>query len=203
MQKLVLGLQEKFYKKQSIMKTKGIFEVLPNCISLQEIIDYLDSRNYDERKEKEEFHEMYEEGSIILNNKIIIECEDKNRVQIRYSEFHRSPIMFSDIIVHQPSWLIVPTTYSNDVWVKGDVVCYFTQKDEIVSDPYMGKIKCKHSIKRVYSGSVHCPYTELTTQKLESMLTESIRNIQHIIDVVRYDDITDNSNNSIPIILKD
>ncbi|UKK75369.1 hypothetical protein L6471_09210 [Segatella bryantii] len=56
---------------RTIMKieTKGIFEALPNCLSLQEIIEYLDSRNYDERKAKGEYHEMYEEGSIILNNK--------------------------------------------------------------------------------------------------------------------------------------
>ena len=46
------------------IETKGIFEALPNCMSLQEIIEYLDSRNYDERKAKEEYHEMYEEGSI-------------------------------------------------------------------------------------------------------------------------------------------
>ena len=41
------------------IETKGIFEALPNCMSLQEIIEYLDSRNYDERKAKEEYHEMY------------------------------------------------------------------------------------------------------------------------------------------------
>jgi hypothetical protein len=36
---------------RTIMKIeiKGIFEALPNCLSLQEIIEYLDSRNYDER----------------------------------------------------------------------------------------------------------------------------------------------------------
>lgn len=187
------------------IETKGIFEALPNCMSLREIIDYLDSRNYDERKEKEEYHEMYEEGSIILNNKIRIECEDKDRVQIHYSEFPRSPIMLKDRIVHQPSWLIVPTTYLNDVWIEGVVVCYFSKTDEFMSDPYMGKINCKRSIKRTYSGSVHCPYTELTTQKLESMLTESIRNIKCIMDEVRYDNIenTDDSFNEIPIIFKD
>lgn len=38
------------------IETKGIFEALPNCMSLQDIIDYLDSRNYDERKVKEEYH---------------------------------------------------------------------------------------------------------------------------------------------------
>ena len=187
------------------IETKGIFEALPNCMSLREIIDYLDSRNYDERKEKEEYHEMYEEGSIILNNKIRIECEDKDRVQIHYSEFPRSPIMLKDRIVHQPSWLIIPTTTRNDVLVSGTVVCYFHQKDELVSDPYLGQIKCKHSIKRKYTGVVRCPYTELTTQKLESMLTESIRNIKYITDEVRYDEVenTDNSENVIPIILKD
>ena len=46
------------------IETKGVFEALPNCMSLQDIIDYLDSRNYDERKAKEEYHEMYEEGYI-------------------------------------------------------------------------------------------------------------------------------------------
>jgi hypothetical protein len=126
------------------IETKGIFEALPNCMSLQDIIDYLDSRNYDERKAKEEYHEMYEEGSIILNNKFKIECEDKNRVQINYTEFERSSILLDDRIVHQPSWLIVPTTTRNDVWVSGTVVCCFHQKEELVSDPYLGQIKCKH-----------------------------------------------------------
>ena len=174
------------------IETKGIFEALPNCLSLQEIIEYLDSRNYDERKAKEEYHEMYEEGSIILNNKFKIECESKDRVQINYTEFERSSILLDDRIVHQPSWLIVLTAN-------------FSQKDELVSDPYLGQIKCKHSIKRKYTGVVRCPYTELTTDKLESMLTESIRNIKYIIDEVRYDDVdnTDNSKNAIPIILKD
>ena len=187
------------------IETKGIFEALPNCMSLQEIIEYLDSRNYDERKAKEEYHEMYEEGSIILNNKFKIECESKDRVQINYTEFERSSILLDDRIVHQPSWLIIPTTTRNDVLVSGTVVCYFHQKDELVSDPYLGQIKCKHSIKRKYTGVVRCPYTELTTDKLESMLTESIRNIKYIIDEVRYDDVdnTDNSKNAIPIILKD
>ena len=192
---------------RTIMKieTKGIFEALPNCMSLQEIIEYLDSRNYVERKAKEEYHEMYEEGSIILNNKFKIECESKDRVQINYTEFERPSILLDDRIVHQPSWLIVPTTYSNDVWVRGTIVCYFHQKEELASDPYLGEIKCKHSIKRTYSGVVHCPYTELTTQRLESMLTESIRNIKYIIDEVRYDDVenTEKSKNTIPIIIKD
>lgn len=62
---ITLNLNRKIMK----IETKGIFEALPNCMSLQEIIEYLDSRNYDERKAKEEYHEMYEEGSIILNNK--------------------------------------------------------------------------------------------------------------------------------------
>ena len=84
------------------IETTGRFEALPNCMSLQEIIEYLDTRNYDERKAKEEYHEMYEEGSIILNNKFKIECEDKDRVQIHYSEFHRPPKLFNDRIVHQP-----------------------------------------------------------------------------------------------------
>ena len=187
------------------IETKGIFEALPNCMSLQDIIDYLDSRNYDERKAKEEYHEMYEEGSIILNNKFKIECEDKNRVQINYTEFERSSILLDDRTVHQPSWLIVPTTTRNDVWVSGTVVCCFHQKEELVSDPYLGQIKCKHSIKRKYTGVVHCPYTELTPQKLESMLTESIRNIKYIFDEVRYDDVenTGISNNIIPVIIKD
>lgn len=69
---------------------------------------------------------MYEEGSIILNNRIKVSCESKNRVQIEYTEFERRSIVKDDYIVHQPSWLIVPTTYSNDVWVRGSVVCYFT-----------------------------------------------------------------------------
>lgn len=56
------------------IETKGIFEALPNCMSLQDITDYLDSRNYEERKAKEEYHEMYEEGSIILNNRIKVSC---------------------------------------------------------------------------------------------------------------------------------
>ncbi len=85
------------------IETKGIFEALPNCMSLQEIIEYLDSRNYDERKAKEEYHEMYEEGSIILNNKFKIECESKDRVQINYTEFERPSILLDDRIVHQPS----------------------------------------------------------------------------------------------------
>lgn len=187
------------------IETKGIFEALPNCMSLQEIIEYLDSRNYDERKAKEEYHEMYEEGSIILNNKFKIECESKDRVQINYTEFERSSILLDDRIVHQPSWLIVPSTTRNDVWVRGTVVCYFHQKDELVSDPYLGQIKCKHSIKRSYTGVVRCPYTELTPQRLESMLTESIRNIKYIIDEVRYDEVenTETSLNNIPIIFKD
>ena len=169
------------------IETKGIFEALPNCMSLQEIIEYLDSRNYAERKAKEEYHEMYEEG------------------QINYTEFERSSILLDDRIVHQPSWLIVPSTTRNDVWVRGTVVCYFHQKDELVSDSYLGQIKCKHSIKRSYTGVVRCPYTELTPQRLESMLTESIRNIKSIIDEVRYDDVenTDDSKNTIPIILRD
>jgi hypothetical protein len=101
--------------------------------------------------------------------------------------------------------LIVPSTTRNDVWVRGTVVCYFHQKDELASDPYLGQIKCKHSIKRKYTGVVHCPYTELTPQKLESMLTESIRNIKYIFDEVRYDDVenTEISNNTIPVIIKD
>lgn len=82
------------------IETKGIFEALPNCLSLQEIIEYLDSRNYDERKAKEEYHEMYEEGFIILNNKFKIECESKDRVQINYTEFERSSILLDDRIVY-------------------------------------------------------------------------------------------------------
>lgn len=80
------------------IETKGIFEVLPNCISLQDIIDYLDSGNYDERKAKEEYHEMYEEGSIILNNRIKVSCESKNRVQIEYTKFERRSIVKDDYI---------------------------------------------------------------------------------------------------------
>lgn len=184
-------------------KTKGIFEALPNCLTLQEIIDYLDSRNFEERKKKEEYHEMYEEGSIILNNEIEIEGEEKDRVQIYYTEFRRSPIITQDYILHQPSWLIVPTTYSNDVWIEGKVNCYFFEKDEKSNEPFMGQIKAKKKVKRTYSGSVHCPYTELTFDKLESLLKESLNNITHIIDEVRYDRIEtiNGSLNSIPIIM--
>lgn len=186
------------------IETKGIFEALPNCMSLQDIIDYLDSRNYDERKAKEEYHEMYEEGSIILNNRIKVSCESMNRVQIEYTEFERRSIVKDDYIVHQPSWLIVPTTYSNDVWVRGSVVCYFTKREEQSSDPFVGQFKCNHSVKRTYSGVVHCPYTELTAQKLELMLKDSIRNLKYIIDEVQYDDVeADKLSIQIPIILND
>lgn len=189
-------------------KTKGIFEALPNCLTLQEIINYLDSRNYDERKKKEEYNEMYEDGSLILNNDIEINCEEKDRVQIIYREFRRSPrspIITKEYMLHQPSWLIVPTTCFNDVWVKGMINCYYTEKDEIINEPFLGQTKVKKKIKRTYYGSVHCPYTELSFDKLESMLKESLKKITHIIDEVRYDKIEtiNGSLNSLPIIMND
>lgn len=187
------------------VETKGLFEGLPNCMSLQDIIEYLDSRNYEERKKQEEYHEMYKDGSIILNNHIKVDCEHKDRVQIYYAEFQRTPLVTKDYFTHQPSWMIVPTTYANDVWVEGSVICFFNKQEKIINDPFVGEIKCKYSVKRIYSGSIHCAYTELTPQRLESMLTESIRNLKYIKDEVRYDDIiiTDNTNFKLPIIMND
>ena len=48
------------------IETKGIFEALPNCMSLQDIINYLDSRNYDERKAKEEYHSKWCNGQRLV-----------------------------------------------------------------------------------------------------------------------------------------
>ena len=149
------------------VETKGLFKSLPNCMTLQEIIEYLDKRNYDERTKQEEHHEIYEEGSIILNNLIQIKCEDKDRAQILYSEFQRPPLLTKDYIIHQPSWLITPDTRSNNVWVRGSVVCNYTKHEEMISDRFLGQFKCEKSIKRTYSGITRCPYTELSTKKIE------------------------------------
>ena len=54
------------------VETQGLFQASPNCLTLEEIVEYLDMRNYDDRKSQEEHHEMYEEGSIILKNRIAL-----------------------------------------------------------------------------------------------------------------------------------
>ena len=113
--------------------------------------------------------------------------------------------MTKEYILHQPSWLIVPTTYSNDVWVKGTIVCYFTQNETNMSDQFLGQFKCMQNIKRTYSGTIHCPYTELTPNKLESMLTDCIRNLNIIQDEIAYGvkDAVDIHKEALPIIIND
>ena len=167
------------------VETQGLFQASPNCLTLEEIVEYLDMRNYDDRKSQEEHHEMYEEGSIILKNRIAVNGERKNRVQIHYMEFERTPLFTRNYIVSQPSWLIVISTDSNKVWINGTINCYFLKRNAI------------------FDGNAHCPYSEFTLEKLESMLTDCLRNITSYKDEVRYENIISygKSVNSLPIIM--
>jgi len=185
------------------VETQGLFQASPNCLTLEEIVEYLDMRNYDDRKSQEEHHEMYEEGSIILKNRIAVNGERKNRVQIHYMEFERTPLFTRNYIVSQPSWLIVISTDSNKVWINGTINCYFLKRNAIFDEKFIGKVQCDQTIVREYSGNAHCPYSEFTLEKLESMLTDCLRNITSYKDEVRYENIISygKSVNSLPIIM--
>ena len=184
------------------IEAKDLFQANKDCLSLKEIIEYLDERNYEERRKQEEYHERYNEGSIFLRNEIKIQDETKDRLQIFYKEFQRAIIMTDEYIVHQPSWIIVVNGYNNKVWIKGEVTCYFSAEEKSLSDPFIPGIPCKKKVKRIYNGILECPYNEFTLNKLESMLKECVKNLKYVRDEVRYDEIeADPTIIDIPVIM--
>lgn len=166
----------------NISEESNVFVMPQGAMSTDELIAYLDDRNYLERKQKVEYHEQYCEGSISLDNEIIIDTNTSRRFQVRYREYDDGRGAGTTRIEHLPEWAIILRKYKDEETV--NVICrfkvlYFSVPYDFVDD-YVGEQKGTTTQIREYKGSASCPLCDLSKTKLEELLETSKRNVELI-----------------------
>ena len=172
------------------MVNKHQFEPLEGCLSVEEIVSYLEGRNKDELERLRYIHDCEHDSEFGLHDHLEVKRNTKELVEIEYSEYKSAIILPGDESIHEPVWEISLLTR----WDTGEKLIraectrihYFVKKGIMEDDSLVGGGIMDKRIKRTYRSMLQIPYIGATVESIETMLIDTVKTLRIYKDEATY-----------------